>query len=111
MKAYDCVKWNFLQLVLLQIGLNLNIINWIIGCVTSTNFAVLVNEEYSCLLVSQAKRERKISGLWVTSQVTLTHLLFVDDMLLSGLGSKDEWLVFKNILNIFCSTTGMQISI
>lgn len=32
-KAYDRVDWTFLRLVLLQIGLNLRITKWIMGCV------------------------------------------------------------------------------
>lgn len=42
-KAYDKVDWTFLRLVLQQVGLNLEVVNWIMGCVTSTNFAMLIN--------------------------------------------------------------------
>jgi hypothetical protein len=42
-KAYDCIRWDFLRLVLLQIGLNLQVTNWILGFVSSTSFVVLVN--------------------------------------------------------------------
>ena len=41
-KAYDRVDWGFLRLVLLQVGLSLEATNWILGCVTSTNFVVLI---------------------------------------------------------------------
>jgi hypothetical protein len=42
-KAYDRVDWDFLRLVLLQIGLSLEATDWIMGCVTSTNYVVLIN--------------------------------------------------------------------
>jgi hypothetical protein len=42
-KAYDCVNWDFLRFLLFQIGLNLQVVNWIMACVSSTSFAVLVN--------------------------------------------------------------------
>jgi hypothetical protein len=42
-KAYDRVDWGFLRLVLLQVGLSLEATDWIMGCVTSANFAVLIN--------------------------------------------------------------------
>lgn len=41
-KAFDKVNWTFLRLVLLYIRFNLEITNWIMGCVTSTNSLVLI---------------------------------------------------------------------
>jgi hypothetical protein len=43
MKAYDRVDWGFLRLVLLQVGLSLEATDWIIGCVSTANFVVLIN--------------------------------------------------------------------
>ena len=40
----------------------------------------------------------------------LTHLLFVDDVILFGLGTLEEWQGYKEILRLFCSTIGMNIS-
>lgn len=42
-KAFDKVNWTFLRLVLLYIRFNLEITNWIMGCVTSANSLVLIN--------------------------------------------------------------------
>ena len=42
-KAFDRVNWSFLRLVLLQIGIPGNFVSWIMGCVESTNFDVLIN--------------------------------------------------------------------
>ena len=39
------INWYFLRLVLLQIGLSLEATNWIMGCISSPNFEVLVNGE------------------------------------------------------------------
>ena len=42
-KDYDKVNWNFLSLVLLQIGLPIELTNWIMACISSINFSILVN--------------------------------------------------------------------
>ena len=43
-KDYDKVNWTLLRLVFLQIGLSLEVTNWIMGCVTLANFVVLIND-------------------------------------------------------------------
>ena len=40
---YDKVSWTFLGLFLLQIGLSMEVPNWIIACVSLANFVVLIN--------------------------------------------------------------------
>ena len=44
-KAYSRVNWDFLRLVLLQVGLSVEATKWIMGCVTIANFVVLINGE------------------------------------------------------------------
>ena len=43
-RAYDKVNWVFLTLVILQIEISVEVFNWIMGCVESTNFVVLFRE-------------------------------------------------------------------
>ena len=62
-------------------------------------------------MIEEAKRTGKIKGIKVTSKLSLTHLLFVDDVILFGLGSYEEWLAFKGILDIFCEASGMSINV
>ena len=42
-KDFDRVNWSYLRLILLQIGVPLVGVNWIMGCLSSTNFALLIN--------------------------------------------------------------------
>jgi hypothetical protein len=44
-KAYDCISWDFLRLVLLQCGFGLPTTKWIMGCITYANFVILINGE------------------------------------------------------------------
>ena len=107
------------------------------GCVSSANFAVLVNGSPSSffsasrgirqgcplspllfilvieglsLLIEDAKRNGKIKGIKISHLLSLSHLLFVDDVILFGLGSVEEWVAFKTILDIFCEASGMSIN-
>jgi len=46
-KAYDRVKWNFLRLVLIQMGMSLKFVKCIMGFIQSASFAILINETLS----------------------------------------------------------------
>ena len=55
-KAYDCIRWDFLRLLLIQIGLSLSMVDWIMGCVSSTTFAALINGGPTGQLCQDLKR-------------------------------------------------------
>jgi hypothetical protein len=42
-KAYDKVSWTFVRLSLIQMGMDLKTVNWIMGCIKSSSFAILIN--------------------------------------------------------------------
>ncbi|XP_057862719.1 uncharacterized protein LOC131071037 [Cryptomeria japonica] len=48
-KAYDRVSWEFLQKTLLAFGFAEEWVNWVLSCVTSASFSVLINGEPSDL--------------------------------------------------------------
>lgn len=137
-KAYDLVDCAFLRLLLLNGGLDLLVTNWILGCITSVNFAVLINGcpttffkgsrglrqsfplspllfllviEGLSRLLNLARDTGKIIGIKVSKNYNITHVLYVDDVLLFGIGIFDEWVHYKQILDIFYNATGMIISI
>ncbi|XP_021741986.1 uncharacterized protein LOC110708209 [Chenopodium quinoa] len=42
-KAYDSVEWGFLESVLSELGFPSLFIKWILGCITSVSFSILIN--------------------------------------------------------------------
>jgi len=61
-------------------------------------------------LIASSKRQNAIRGVRVSPHQYLSHVLFVDDVLLFGGNTMEEWLCFQDILVLFCSATGMEIS-
>lgn len=105
-KAYDCVDREFLRSVLHKIGLSRLVIEWIMACITTANFGVLTNGVPSCFLkasqgslspllfllviegmgrmISTAHSRGSFSGMGITRNIFITHLIFVDDVLIFG---------------------------
>jgi hypothetical protein len=100
-KSHDRANWTFLRLTFLQLGLNLNFINWIMGCLHSVSFDVLINgvplrffkaswglrqgcslslflfliiEEALSRLLNEAKHEGFLKGIKVTDREEISHL-------------------------------------
>lgn len=46
-KAYDRVQWSFLQKILRAFGFADEWIQWVLSCVTSTSFSVLINGDHT----------------------------------------------------------------
>lgn len=135
-KAYDYVFWLSLRMLLIHIDFTLNVVNWIMACVTYVSFAVLVNGLASpfftpgkrlcqgCPLppylflpvaeglshvISEAKRIERIKSIKIGEEFLLTHLLFIDDVLLFTNGSLAEGRALQEILNLYKKATGLVI--
>jgi hypothetical protein len=119
-------------------GINLNIVNWILGCIKSSSLAALINNSPSSffrpsrgmrqgcslspfrflLVVNDLSRlihkecsRNIIKGMKVCQEEFLTHLLFVDDIIFFSVGYSQEIKAWKWILDSFYATTSMQINI
>ena len=79
------------------------------GCHLSPLLFILVIEGLS-LLIKDAQSNGKIRGIKISPQLSLTHLLFVDDVIMFGFRTFEELIAFKVILDTFCDASGMIIN-
>ena len=61
-------------------------------------------------LISEAKLKGNFSGMKVAAQILITHLIFVDDVIIFGKISVEEWKFLHKILGFFCSASGMEVN-
>jgi hypothetical protein len=119
-------------------GINLTTINWIMGCIESTSLLILINDCPSSFfrhfrgfrqgcplspfifllvvdglrkLISQARGRNRIKILNVAMDITLTHLLLTNDIIIFGACMIQEEKVWSEVIDSFCSATWMQISV
>jgi hypothetical protein len=108
-KAYDSVDRDFLRLVLLKIGAGIQMTNWIMSCITSAYFSVLINGEATIffksgrgvrkgcplspllfilvmeglsLLLKNSLERGLVTSIKVTRMTKILHLLFVDEVII-----------------------------
>jgi len=137
-KACDNLLWLYLRVPLLQVGFGLTLVKWIMGCITTTSFAILVNglgskffkssfgrnqgcplSPYLFLLVAEGldraileeRRHNKYWGLRIGRTQQLTHLLFVDGVILFCFFSDYECEQYKEVLALFCFETRIEVNI
>ena len=79
------------------------------GCPLSPLLFLLVVKGLS-LMLHAAKREGNLRGIEVAVNLWVTHLLFVDDILLFSNGSPEDWRCLKEMLDLFLKETGLRIN-
>lgn len=77
------------------------------GCPLSP-LLFLLNMEVLTKLLEKAKAEGTIKGVKLSEFIQLTHLLFVDDVLIFHDGTSQDTISFRKILEVFCKATGMD---
>ena len=137
-KAYDRVTWLYVKMLLIHLGFDIGFVRWVMGCISMTSFAILINGATSpffkaeqgihqgfslspliFLLVAEglshflrdAVRRGELTSLILAPGINLTHLLFVNDILLFCKGTIRYIDCLYRGLNLFKTTTGMLINL
>eukprot|EP00253_Pinus_taeda_P015299 PITA_15299 len=137
-KAYDRVSWQYLAEILRSFGFSSRWIRWVLSCISTPNFSVLVNDTPSKTfkaskgirqgdpispflfilavegLGKYLKQERvdgNIKGLRLWgNDLPITHQQFVDDIMLFGEPTVREVRNLKKALDLFAEASGMEIN-
>ena len=137
-KAYDRVNWKFLESVLLHFGFNETFTSWIIACISSVSFEVVVNGGKSeCFKPSRGLRQGNplspylfTLGLEVLSRLIdhelklknvagiktsingpiITHVMYADDVVLFSKASRKDAASLVKTLEKYCRWSGQAIN-
>jgi hypothetical protein len=136
-KSYDRVRWLYIKLLLTHLGFELPFINWIMSYITIVSFAVFINGVTSPLFhdesglrqglpwspllfllvveginkaIGEEKSRGDFQGISISTTLNLTHLLFVEDVLIFCNGKMGDADKLRCILDIFRKVTRMKIN-
>ncbi|XP_010674016.1 uncharacterized protein LOC104890294 [Beta vulgaris subsp. vulgaris] len=137
-KAYDKVDWNFLHWLLTQMKIPAICCHWIMQCVTTVSYSILINGEpsqrfnptcglrqgdplssYLFILVmeilsrflTKASEEKIIQGIKLSrTGPSISHLFFADDALIFFKASPESCAGVKSILERFSRLSGEVIN-
>ncbi|KAG7579199.1 hypothetical protein ISN45_Aa03g033600 [Arabidopsis thaliana x Arabidopsis arenosa] len=138
-KAYDRIRWDFLEDTLVAAGLSASWVRWIMQCVTGPSMSILWNGEKTesfkparglrqgdplspYLFVLCLERlchmidEAVIGKTWKPIHLSrggppLSHVCFADDLILFAEASVTQIRVLQSILEKFCWASGQKVSL
>ncbi|GJV23121.1 hypothetical protein Tco_1375816 [Tanacetum coccineum] len=138
-KAYDTVDWNFLKDVLIGFGFHVQMVGWIMECVTTASFSISINgslhgyfkrkrglrqgdplSPYLFTLVMEILTlmiQRRVLGSTVfkyhryCEKLELVNLCFADDLFLFVHGDVGSASLIKYALEEFKSASGLNPSL
>jgi len=112
--------------------------NWIMSCVVSSSYSILINGEATdffkssrglrqgcpislllfilmmeslSLLLKDRHIEDKLIGIRVSKSIKILHILFVDDVIIMTGATIQEWWEIDKVLKLFSLTLGLLINI
>lgn len=136
-KDFDRTNWLYLRLLLTHLGFPYEFIKRTMSCITNVSYNVLLNGEATSFftskrglrqgcplspllfllimeglsrIISSARDRHLLSGIKIADNFYLTHLLFVDDILIFLNGSIGDSTTLHNSILLFQHATGMKIN-
>eukprot|EP00253_Pinus_taeda_P019663 PITA_19663 len=136
-KAYDCIDWGFIRCLLARISLRSEMISWIMACIEGVNYAININGiptpfftaerglRQGCPLapiifilamntlslhINKAVDDHRCTPIRISRHISLSHNLFVDDILLCAMLQHHSWQCLFDILSKFQKATGLIIN-
>ncbi|XP_019237878.1 PREDICTED: uncharacterized protein LOC109218017 [Nicotiana attenuata] len=97
-KAYDMVRWEFVEEALLGYGYPPKFVQLIMECISSPKFSVKVNGVGHGYF--EGKRDLRFHHM--CKKLKLTHLIFTDDLMIF---CKDQLSSFKKVMEAHSATT------
>ncbi|GKC23951.1 RNA-directed DNA polymerase, eukaryota, partial [Tanacetum coccineum] len=137
-KAYDSVRWDFLEDVLKKFGFGNKWCNWILCCLNSSKGSILVNgsptEEFQFykglkqgdplspflfILVMESLHlsfQRVVDtgmfkGLTLNDSLCLSHMFYADDAIFVGQWSDGNITTLLHVLDCFYHASGLKINL
>ncbi|CAE6176705.1 unnamed protein product [Arabidopsis arenosa] len=138
-KAYDRIRWDFLEDTLIAAGLSGLWVPWIMQCVTGPSMSLLWNGERTesfkplrglrqgdplspylfvlcmerlCHLIENAVADKRWKPISLSQRgPKLSHMCFADDLILFAEASVAQIRVIRRVLESFCTASGQKVSL
>ncbi|KAL9684714.1 hypothetical protein QQ045_022155 [Rhodiola kirilowii] len=137
-KAYDTVDWRFLQQTLDKFDFLMRFINWIMACVSTVTFSVLINgslESYFgssrglrqddpislylftlimkvlSRLLGNMKRVGNFEFHPKCARTSQTHLIFADDVIIFSKANLGSLNLVRDVLRTFYEWSGLTVNV
>ncbi|GJT99224.1 RNA-directed DNA polymerase, eukaryota [Tanacetum coccineum] len=116
-KAYDSIRWDFLEDVLRAFGFGSKWCSWIRGCLHSGMASVLLNGRASPPKSSEFQfhwghqRAGIFKGIKIGSSLNISHLFYADDAVFIGEWSIANLSGITHILHCFSLLSGLSINL